>query len=253
MDSGTETDGRIPSHQGDVEPQFPTNNKEKFRTGSTPSPFTNWYHPTPSPADSGVMSPLTPLSNYTNVDGPNCTPEQNVISSPEHSITSFAGYSISNGYGSTASSVPSPYNNYNQFVNPSLTESSFGSMPQIPCSTIQDCSTLATANENHSTSNNAALGTSYMTNHDSDERVQNIENNFHSSGYDNCQPLPPFCAPNGFSMAHQNWNDFSRNNFPSMIGFHKKSTTQPFLLQNDEKQNKNMVRIHDSANFEYIS
>ena len=73
--------------------------------GNTPT-YSQFYHPTPSPADSGVMSPLTPLSNYTNsMSGPNCTPEQNVISSPEHSVASFPGCSISTHCGSAASSV----------------------------------------------------------------------------------------------------------------------------------------------------
>ena len=41
------------------------------------------YYPTPSPADSGVsgvMSPMTPLSNYTQ----GSTPEQAFMTSPEH-------------------------------------------------------------------------------------------------------------------------------------------------------------------------
>ena len=42
------------------------------------------YYPTPSPADSGVsgvMSPVTPMSNYT---GQGSTPEQAFMTSPEH-------------------------------------------------------------------------------------------------------------------------------------------------------------------------
>ena len=38
------------------------------------------YYPTPSPADSGVMSPMTPMSSYTQ----GSTPEQPFITSPEH-------------------------------------------------------------------------------------------------------------------------------------------------------------------------
>lgn len=38
------------------------------------------FYSTPSPADSGVMSPMTPLSNYTQ----GSTPEQAFITSPEH-------------------------------------------------------------------------------------------------------------------------------------------------------------------------
>ena len=256
MDSGAETEGRIPSRQGDVDFQHATNNKDKLKSGSTPSPFTNWYYPTPSPADSGVMSPLTPLSNYTNVGGPNCTPEQNIASSPEHSINSFAGYPISNGYGSSSISVSSPYNNFNQFVNPSLTESSVSANPSQPCSTIQSCSAMETVDQNFSTSNNSSISTAitcYMTNQDSDETVQNVENNFSSSCYQNCQPLPPFhVARNDFNMAQQNWNDYSRNNFSSIIQFDKNSTNQPFQHQNDE-QNENMVRIHDSTLLETFS
>ena len=249
MDSGTENEGLIPSSKNDAESQFVSNNTERHKSVPTPSPFTNWYHPTPSPADSGVMSPLTPLSNYTNVGGPNCTPEQNVVSSPEHSIASFAGYPISNGYGSTSSSVPSPYNNFGQFVNPSLTDPTISNNPQLSCSTIQSCSNTE---EIHSTSNVAAATeiTSYVTNHDSNERVQNMENNFPcSTSYNNCQPLPPFCATNAFGLAQQNWNDYSRN-YSSMIELHKNSS-QPFL-QNDELQNENLVRIRDSADYQFF-
>ena len=40
-----------------------------------------YYHPVPSPADSGVMSPMTPMSNYTQ----GSTPEQHYhVASPEH-------------------------------------------------------------------------------------------------------------------------------------------------------------------------
>ena len=39
------------------------------------------YNPVPSPADSGVMSPMTPMSNYTQ----GSTPEQHYVgASPEH-------------------------------------------------------------------------------------------------------------------------------------------------------------------------
>ena len=39
-----------------------------------------YYHPVPSPADSGVMSPMTPMSSYTQ----GSTPEQHYVASPEH-------------------------------------------------------------------------------------------------------------------------------------------------------------------------
>jgi hypothetical protein len=66
------------------------------------------YQPSPSPSDSGVMSPLTPMSNYTSssglsgMGGPGSTPEQNLMS-PEH----FAG---APGSVLSTSSASSPYN-----------------------------------------------------------------------------------------------------------------------------------------------
>lgn len=186
------------------------------------SSCTNFYHPTPSPADSGVMSPLTPLSNYTtSMSGPNCTPEQNVISSPEHSVTSFAGYSISNGCGSAPSSACSPYNNFNHVNNQSSsTEFTNFNNTSFSCCTISNCSSR----------DETTSATAYMTNQDSEEKLQNIEN----LSYNNYQVLPPpFCNP---TMEH-NWIDYSQN--LSMQYHHSKNTST--LLQ------PNMtVRIHDS-------
>ena len=190
-------------------------------SAANPSSCTNYYHPIPSPADSGVMSPLTPLSNYTtSMSGPNCTPEQNVISSPEHSVASFTGYSISNGCGSAPSSVCSPYNNFNHFNNQaSSTEftnfnnSSF-SCCAIPDSFSRDETTSATA---------------YMTNQDSEEKLQNIEN----FSYNNYQVLPPpFCNP---SMEH-NWIDYSQN---LSMQYHPHKNSSALLQPNTT------VRIHD--------
>lgn len=63
-------------------PMIPTSVASMATTSAT----TTLYHqPTPSPADSGVMSPMTPLSGYTTC-GPNCTPEQQheeAVRSPE--------------------------------------------------------------------------------------------------------------------------------------------------------------------------
>lgn len=43
------------------------------------------FYPSPASNDSGVMSPMTPLSNYTQ----GSTPEQNFMTSPEH-LQSFS-------------------------------------------------------------------------------------------------------------------------------------------------------------------
>lgn len=52
--------------------------------------FYQQQNSTPSPADSGVMSPMTPLSNYTQ----GSTPEQAFITSPEH-----LNYAFETDYG----------------------------------------------------------------------------------------------------------------------------------------------------------
>ena len=67
-------------------------------------PPPGYYVPTPSPADSGVMSPMTPLSTYTQ----GSTPEQGFMTSPEH--LNYAQYENTNytakEYGSTADTSP---------------------------------------------------------------------------------------------------------------------------------------------------
>ena len=168
--------------------------KPSLSTASTTS-FTSFYHPTPSPADSGVMSPLTPLSNYTaSISGPNCTPEQNVISSPEHSVTPFPGYSLSNGCESSTSSVCSPYSTFHQYTNPSPD-------PTNPAITTFHCSipTNSLTDETCSTSS-ATL----MTNQFSEENVNNLENISYS-----CQAQPSFYLNN--FRDEQNWIDYSQN------------------------------------------
>ena len=73
------------------------------QTSFYPNPGSNFsssYQPTPSPADSGVMSPMTPLSSYTN----GSTPEQSgngLMTSPEHL-----------GAGTTTSSTCSPFHGH---------------------------------------------------------------------------------------------------------------------------------------------
>ena len=211
-------------NQNDLDqPQFPNKevaSQKVVSSNANPSSCTSFYHPTPSPADSGVMSPLTPLSNYTtSMSGPNCTPEQNVISSPEHSVASFAGYSISNGCGSAPSSVSSPYNNFNHF-NTHTTSGEITNFTSFPCCSIPNSS---------SRDETTTSATAYMTNQDSEETLQNIEN----FSYNNYQVLPPpFCNP---TMEH-NWIDYSQN--LSMQYHHPKNSSA--LLQ------PNMtVRIHD--------
>ena len=61
------------------------------------------YYPTPSPADSGVsgvMSPMTPLSNYTQ----GSTPEQAFMTSPEHLNYAFESSEMPNTTDSPYSS-----------------------------------------------------------------------------------------------------------------------------------------------------
>ena len=86
--------------------------------------------PTPSPADSGVMSPMTPLSGYTTGSSNSMTPEQNMSiaggdDSPEHHSfvppsSPFYGNGVGGGGGSTTTnntfvtleSVRSPYSKH---------------------------------------------------------------------------------------------------------------------------------------------
>ena len=58
--------------------------------------YGGYQGPTPSPADSGVMSPMTPLSSYTH----GSTPEQAFRNSPEHLAYNFAdeGIGLSSNY-----------------------------------------------------------------------------------------------------------------------------------------------------------
>lgn len=79
------------------------------------------YYPTPSPADSGVMSPMTPLSNYTQ----GSTPEQAFMTSPEHLNYATAGgydHEFSCNNASASSTVPSaadsPYSSDEGVVMP---------------------------------------------------------------------------------------------------------------------------------------
>jgi hypothetical protein len=212
---------RLQPNQNDLDQhQFPNKEATSLKVASSnPSSCTNYYHPTPSPADSGVMSPLTPLSSYTtSMSGPNCTPEQNVISSPEHSVASFAGYSISNGCGSAPSSVCSPYNNFNHFNS----QTSSAEFTNFNNTSFSCCSIPNSSSRDENTS-----ATAYMTNRDSEENIENFS-------YNNYQVLPPpsFCNP---TMEH-NWMDYSQN--LSMQYHHHKNSSA--LLQ------PNMtVRIHD--------
>lgn len=146
------------------------------------------------------MSPLTPLSSYTNsTSGPNCTPEQTVISSPEHSIASFQGCCISNGGGSTASSVCSPYGN-NDLNNQS---------PESP-STAMTTISFSTSIPTSCTSSDMAYSTSSCISLANLERVpieghsinvQSQSNSFH------CEELP-FYMNDGIQ---EHCFDYSRN------------------------------------------
>ena len=158
---------------------------------SNASTYSNFYNPTPSPADSGVMSPLTPLSNYTSsISGPNCTPEQNFISSPEHSVNCYSGYPTVEGCGrnqASSSSVYSYNTNCNLHYTQSHPESEYAA---IPCSI-----------PNHSLATLTTSATAFMTHPNSEENLETIENKYDYQEY----------YPDNVNV-HQNWaNRYSEN------------------------------------------
>ena len=162
---------------------------------SNASTYSNFYNPTPSPADSGVMSPLTPLSNYTSsISGPNCTPEQNFISSPEHSINFYSGCPTVEGCGrnqAPSSSVYSYSTNCNLHYTESNRESEYAAMPcSIP---------------NHSLATLTTSATQFMTHPNSEENLETVDN--YKFNYQEAAQY----YPDNLNV-HQNWaNGYSEN------------------------------------------
>ena len=100
------------------------------------------YYPTPSPADSGVsgvMSPMTPMSNYT---GQGSTPEQAFMTSPEHL-----------NYAFESSEMPvkfeeSPYNSSEVMPGPS--ESPYLQGGKSPYSSDEGCVVMSKCSQFYS-------------------------------------------------------------------------------------------------------
>ena len=164
-------------------------------TSNTPT-YSNFYNPTPSPADSGVMSPLTPLSNYTSsISGPNCTPEQNFISSPEHSINYYSGCPTVEVCGRNqvpSCSVYSDNTNCNLHYTHSHPESEYAA---IPCSI-----------PNHSLATLTTSATAFMTHPNSEENLETVEN------YEFIYHEAPQYYPDNVNV-HQNWASRYSENF----------------------------------------
>ena len=109
--SGSSSEKQLPSMQvfeGGTGNNSSTSNYFNNGTGH------NFCHPTPSPSDSGVMSPMTPMSNYTT----GSTPDQNLLGSPEHSNNSVPYFShqqpspADSGFhcnSGVSNGTPSPY------------------------------------------------------------------------------------------------------------------------------------------------
>ena len=179
--------------------QLTCNEKPNQISSSAPtsnvSTYSSFYNPTPSPADSGVMSPLTPLSNYTSsISGPNCTPEQNFISSPEHSINCYSGCPTVEGCGrnqAPSSSVYSYSTNCNLHYTESNRESEYAAMPcSIP---------------NHSLATLTTSATQFMTHPNSEENLETVDN--YKFNY---QEAAQYYTDN--LNVHQNWaNGYSEN------------------------------------------
>lgn len=93
------------------------------------------YYPTPSPADSGVsgvMSPMTPMSNYT---GQGSTPEQAFMTSPEHLNYAFESSEMPGKF------EESPYNSSE--VMPGSSESPYLQGGKSPYSSDEGCVVLS--------------------------------------------------------------------------------------------------------------
>ena len=185
---------------------------------SNASTYSNFYNPTPSPADSGVMSPLTPLSNYTSsVSGPNCTPEQNFISSPEHSINCYSGCPTVEGCGrnqAPSSSVYSYSTNCNLHYTESNRESEYAAMPcSIP---------------NHSLATLTTSATQFMTHPNSEENLETVEN--YKFDYQEAAQYYPDNV-----NVHQNWANRYSENFS--MQYHRNDNLE--LHPKEE-----MVRVH---------
>ena len=200
MKSSIEGNMMVSSHTMDNNPaQMTCNEKPNPISTSAPtsnaSTLSNFYNPTPSPADSGVMSPLTPLSNYTSsVSGPNCTPEQNFISSPEHSINCYSGCPTVEGCGRNQAPSSSVYS-YNTNCNIHYTqihpESEYAA---TPCSIA-----------NHSLATLNTSATAFMTHRNSEENLETVEN------YEFIYHEAPQYYPDNVNV-HQNWaNRYSEN------------------------------------------
>ena len=179
--------------------QLTCNEKPNQISSSAPtsnvSTYSSFYNPTPSPADSGVMSPLTPLSNYTSsISGPNCTPEQNFISSPEHSINCYSGCPTVEGCGrnqAPSSSVYSYSTNCNLHYTESRPESEYAAIPfSIP---------------NHSLATLTTSATAFMTHPNSEENLETVDN--YKFNYQEAAEYYPDNV-----NVHQNWaNGYSEN------------------------------------------
>ena len=200
MKSSVEGKIMVSSHtMDDNTAQSTCNEKPNQISSSAPtsnvSTYSNFYNPTPSPADSGVMSPLTPLSNYTSsISGPNCTPEQNFISSPEHCINFYSGCPTVECCGrnqAPSSSVYSYNTNCNLHYTQRHPESDYAA---IPCSI-----------PNHSLATLTTSATAFMTHPNSEENLDTVED--YKFNYQEAAQYYPDNV-----NVHQNWaNRYSEN------------------------------------------